>query len=102
MIIKSLLDLDMYKISMMQAVLHQFPDVNVEYKFKCRTPNINLSQYIDRIKLEIESLKLLRYTEEELTFLSSLRFIKKDFIEFLRKFKLNTNLVKIKSKKIIV
>ena len=33
-IIQSLLDTDLYKFTMMQAVLHQFPGAQVEYKFK--------------------------------------------------------------------
>ncbi|WP_310609489.1 hypothetical protein, partial [Limnohabitans sp.] len=36
MIITSLLDTDLYKFTMMQAVLHQFPSAQVSYKFKCR------------------------------------------------------------------
>ena len=33
MIIESMLDNDLYKFPMQQAVLHQFSDVMVEYKF---------------------------------------------------------------------
>ena len=36
MIITSLLDTDLYKFTMMQVVLHQFPGAQVEYRFKCR------------------------------------------------------------------
>ena len=36
MIINSLLDTDLYKFTMMQVVLHQFPGAEVEYQFKCR------------------------------------------------------------------
>ncbi len=34
MIINSLLDTDFYKFTMMQAVLHQYPDAWVKYNFK--------------------------------------------------------------------
>jgi hypothetical protein len=37
-IIQSLLDTDLYKFTMMQAVLHQHPGAQVQYRFKCRTP----------------------------------------------------------------
>ena len=33
MIITSLLDTDLYKFTMMQVVLHQFPGAQVEYRF---------------------------------------------------------------------
>ena len=36
MVIKSVLDSDMYKFSMQQAVLELFPNEDVEYRFKNR------------------------------------------------------------------
>jgi nicotinate phosphoribosyltransferase len=44
MIITSLLDTDLYKFTMMQVVLHQFPGAQVEYRFKCRNGGVNLAQ----------------------------------------------------------
>lgn len=88
MIINSLLDTDLYKFSMMQVVLHQFPSAQVEYRFKCRTPGINLRPYMDEIREEIHHLCQLRFQDDELEYLRNLRFIKKDFIEFLGLFHL--------------
>ncbi len=88
MIITSLLDTDLYKFTMMQVVLHQFPAAQVEYRYKCRTPNINLAPYLDEIRAEIHSLCQLKFTEEELDYLRSLRFMKSDFIDFLGLFHL--------------
>jgi len=88
MIIRSLLDTDLYKFSMMQVVLHHFPAAQVEYRYKCRTPNINLRPYIDEIRAEIKALCQLRFKVEELDYLRSLRFIKSDFIDFLELFHL--------------
>ena len=48
-IIQSLLDTDLYKFTMMQAVLHQHPGAQVQYRFKCRTPGIDLASYIAQI-----------------------------------------------------
>jgi hypothetical protein len=31
--------------TMMQVVLHQFPGAQVEYKFKCRTPGVQLASH---------------------------------------------------------
>ncbi|HLU20751.1 MAG TPA: nicotinate phosphoribosyltransferase [Pusillimonas sp.] len=88
MIITSLLDTDLYKFTMMQVVLHHFPAAQVEYRYKCRTPNVNLSAYLDEIRAEIHALCQLKFTEEELDYLRSLRFIKSDFVDFLGLFHL--------------
>jgi nicotinate phosphoribosyltransferase len=88
MIITSLLDTDLYKFSMMQVVLHHFPAAQVEYRYKCRTPDINLSAYLDEIRAEIHALCQLRFTDDELRYLRGLRFIKSDFADFLGLFHL--------------
>ena len=49
MIITSLLDTDLYKFTMMQAVLHQFPGAQVEYRFKCRNPGIELASMVSEM-----------------------------------------------------
>lgn len=88
MIITSLLDTDLYKFTMMQVVLHHFPAAQVEYRYKCRTPEVNLRPYLDEIRDEISHLCQLRFTEEELAYLRGLRFMKSDFIDFLELFHL--------------
>lgn len=95
MIIDSLLDTDLYKFSMMQVVLHQYPAADVEYRFKCRTPGIDLVPYIDEIQAELEALCRLRFTPDELDYLRTWRFIKSDFIDFLGLFQLNKKYVEI-------
>jgi nicotinate phosphoribosyltransferase len=89
MIISSLLDTDLYKFTMMQVVLHQFPSATVEYKFKCRNVGVNLAQHVDEIRSEITKLCELKFSEDELSYLRGLRFIKSDFVDFLGLFKLN-------------
>ena len=89
MIITSLLDTDLYKFTMMQVVLHQFPGAQVEYKFKCRNPGVNLAQHISEIREEIKALCNLRFQDAELMYLRSMRFIKSDFVDFLGLFRLN-------------
>jgi len=95
MIITSLLDTDLYKFTMMQAVLHQFPSAQVSYKFKCRNAGINLAPYVQEIRDEIRSLCSLQFQDAELTWLRSLRFIKSDFVDFLGLFRLNEKYIQI-------
>ncbi|MCD8504360.1 MAG: nicotinate phosphoribosyltransferase [Burkholderiaceae bacterium] len=95
MIIQSLLDTDLYKFSMMQVVLHHFPAAQVEYRFQCRTPNVDLSVHIDEIQAEIDALCELRFTEDELAYIGALRFIKSDFVDFLGLFHLPRKCIEI-------
>lgn len=95
MIIQSLLDTDLYKFTMMQVVLHHFPGAQVEYRFKCRNPGIDLARFADEIRNEVHSLCSLQFTEAELVYLRSMRYIKSDFVDFLGLFKLNDKYIDI-------
>ena len=95
MIITSLLDTDLYKFTMMQAVLHQFPGAQVEYKFKCRNPGVQLAPYVQEIRDEVRALCQLQFQEAELAYLRSLRFVKSDFVDFLSLFRLNEKYISI-------
>ncbi|TVS13621.1 MAG: nicotinate phosphoribosyltransferase [Wenzhouxiangella sp.] len=95
MIIQSLLDTDIYKFSMMQAVLHQFPGAEVEYRFRCRSEGVDLRPIKAELEREIEQLCRVQLDPEELNFLSSLRYLKRDFIEFLRLFRLQSRFIEV-------
>ena len=94
MIIASLLDTDLYKFTMMQVVLHQFPGAEVEYRFKCRN-KANLAPYVSEIREEIRGLCSLQFQDAELAYLKAMRFIKSDFIDFLGLFRLNEKYVSV-------
>ena len=96
MIIRSLLDTDLYKFTMMQVVLHRFPGAQVEYRFKCRNPGIDLVPYVDQIREEIAKLCTLRFQEDELDYLRQMRFIKSDFVDFLSLFQMNQKYISVK------
>ncbi|MBM3361608.1 MAG: nicotinate phosphoribosyltransferase [Betaproteobacteria bacterium] len=100
MIINSLLDTDLYKFTMMQAVLHQFPGAQVEYRFKCRNagaPGVEpLAPYVDQIREEIRGLCSLKFSEAELSYLRAMRFIKSDFVDFLGLFGLNEKYIQVR------
>jgi nicotinate phosphoribosyltransferase len=95
MIIQSLLDTDLYKFTMMQVVLHHFPGAQVEYKFKCRTEGVDFRPYLDEIRAEVAALCALRFRDEELEYLRSLRFMKSDFVDFLGLFHFNEKYVRV-------
>lgn len=99
MIIESLLDTDLYKFTMMQCVLHQFPGADVEYRFRCRNAGVDLTAYMDEINAQIDHLCTLRFTDDELDYLGNLRFIKHDFVDFLSLFQLKRKYIKVFSDK---
>ena len=95
-VIESLLDTDLYKFTMMQAVLHQHPAAHAEYRFRCRTPGIDLARHIDAISDAIDQLCTLRLSAAELDYLRGLRFIKPDFVDFLALFRLQRKYVSLR------
>ena len=84
-IIVSLLDTDLYKFNMNQVIFHKHTDACGKYYFKNRTPNVKFSkEMVDEINLQIDHLCELRFKNDELDYLRSIRFIKRDYVEFLR------------------
>lgn len=84
-IINSLLETDMYKISMGQAIYHQFSDYKTTWSFKCRNQDVNFTkEMVEEIREQIQAYCRLRFTEEELDYLNKIKWIKGSYIDFLR------------------
>ena len=96
--INSLLETDLYKATMAQAVMHQFPGTEVEFKFACRNHSSDLADLEYDLKFEVERMGELRMNEAELSYLQGLRFIKPDFVDFMRTYQLNPRYVFISKK----
>lgn len=89
-VIRSLLETDLYKFSMLQAILHAYPMNTAEYRFVCRnTPAFPLADLADAVNAQLDHLCSLRFTPDELDYLAERRYIKPDFIQFLRIFQLH-------------
>jgi len=86
-VIHSLLETDLYKFTMWQTMLHWHPQTQAEYSFVCRnTPAYPLAELLADVNRELDHLCTLRFAEDELAYLGALRFIKSDFVDFLRIF----------------
>lgn len=84
-IIISLLDTDLYKFNMNQVMFHKHTDLIGEYHFKCRDENIHFTkEMFNEINEQIDHLCSLTFTKEELAYLRNIRYIKDDYVEFLR------------------
>ncbi len=84
-IVVSLLDTDLYKFNMDQVIFHKHTDLCGQYYFKCRSSNVVFTEEMaEEINAQIDHLCTLRFTKDELNYLRSIRFIKNDYVEFLR------------------
>ncbi|MDB5858539.1 MAG: pncB [Ramlibacter sp.] len=93
-VILSLLDTDLYKFTMWQPMLHRHPQTQATYRFVCRnTPQYPLAELLDEVNAQLDHLCRLRFEREDLAFLASLRFIKGDFVDFLRIFRLQRDFI---------
>lgn len=95
-IIKSLLDTDLYKFTMLQVVLHKFPQTHSVYQFRCRNLEDTaypLSDILAELNAQLDHLCQLKFKEDELQYLRNLRFIKSDFVDYLELFQLKRRFI---------
>jgi nicotinate phosphoribosyltransferase len=95
-VVRSLLETDLYKFTMWQALLHSHPGANGEYDFRCRNePAYPLAELKDDVERELDHLCSLMFTEEEVAYLRGLRFIKSDFADFLTLFRFQRKFIQV-------
>ena len=84
-IINSLLETDLYKFSMGQAIYHQFSDYKTTWSFKCRNTDVHFTpEMVQEIKDQILAYCDLRFNEDELEYLHNIRWLKGSYVDFLR------------------
>jgi len=86
MIITSLLDLDLYKLTVGQVIFTYFRDVQAKYLMTVRNGDaISYWSFVrhDDYQQQVASLEHLSLTTEEATYLRSLNLFSEDYIQFL-------------------
>lgn len=98
-VIRSLLETDLYKFTMWQALFNSaYNDNETEYRFVCRRPpSMSLAALRDDVVREVEHLCSLSFREDELDYLRSLRYIKSSFVDFLSIFRLQRRFISIEA-----
>ncbi|MFZ7338108.1 nicotinate phosphoribosyltransferase [Comamonas jiangduensis] len=98
-IIQSLLDTDLYKFTMWQALFNSAYIVNeAEYRFVCRQPpSMSLAELKDDVIRELTHLCSLTFQEDELNYLRSLRYIKSSFVDFLSIFRFQQRFISVEA-----
>ncbi|MBO1529728.1 nicotinate phosphoribosyltransferase [Psychrobacter sp. F1192] len=97
-IITSLLDNDLYKFTMLQAMLHQFPQTHGVYRFRCRNNEDTAYPLADikaALEWQLDRLCELRFTADELEYLRGLRFMRSDFVDYLELFQLKRRFITV-------
>lgn len=95
-VVRSLLENDLYKFTMWQALLHQHPGAKAEYAFLCRnTPAFPLTELKAEVEAELDHLCDMHFLQDELDYLSRLRYIKSDFVDFLYVFRFQRRFIEV-------
>jgi nicotinate phosphoribosyltransferase len=93
-IVRSLLETDLYKFTMWQALLHRHPSAQAEYAFACRNqPAYPLAELKNDVERELDHLCSLSFTADEVAYMRGLRFIKGDFADFLTVFRFQRHFI---------
>lgn len=94
-ILHSLLETDLYKFTMWQTMLHRHPQAQAEYRFVCRNaPAFPLAELLDDVNAQLDHLCSLSFTEDELAYIGGLRYMKADFVDFLRIFRFQRRFIR--------
>ncbi|MFN3792831.1 nicotinate phosphoribosyltransferase [Massilia sp.] len=95
-VVRSLLETDLYKFTMWQALLHSHPDAIGEYEFLCRNqPAYPLAELKTEVERELDHLCSMMFLDHEVAYLRGLRFIKSDFADFLTLFRFQRKFIQV-------
>jgi len=100
-IIKSILDLDLYKLTMAWAVMQKYPEYQVEYQFQNRSKHMFREGFDKELKQEIDSLRNLKLTKEEEDYIRNnpkLKFLPELFIQWLKGYRYDPTEIYINQK----
>lgn len=93
---KTLLDNDLYKFTMMHAVWRKYPQAQVKYQFKNRNMNNTFGdEAIELIRQTVIAAGNLRLSEAELAYLRGLDLFDEAFLTYLEDFQLKPKQVDI-------
>jgi nicotinate phosphoribosyltransferase len=95
-IITSLLDNDLYTITVGQVAFQKFPDATVEYSFINRNNTKFTEHFLAELKHQFSLMKQLKLTSYELVWLKSLDYFTDDYLAWLNKYQFNPNELIIK------
>lgn len=93
--IRSILETDLYKLTMMQMVLEKFPNAYVTYEFKSRKSTPVNDDFINLFMKKLAQMDSLKCNDDEIEYVRSLNLFSPAYIEYLRNFRFNSKNVDI-------
>ena len=91
---QSLLDNDLYKFTMQQAILQLYPNIEVRYTFiRGKTPITSKTQ--KRIREGINAMRFMGLSEDEKRYLRKLLYLTNAYIDFLSGYRYNPDEVTV-------
>lgn len=97
-IIKSILDTDLYKLTMQQAVIQHFPRLKVKYKFIDRNKTVYPDGFDKILKKQVKEMQDLTLTKNEKKFLIEQcgSYLTPTYIDFLEGYRYDSSEIDIK------
>ncbi|KAK2463479.1 hypothetical protein APHAL10511_004565 [Amanita phalloides] len=94
---RSILDTDLYKITMQQAVLHHFPEVKAKYRFTNRSPDTLFSlQCVERFRATVSQFSDLALTSAEKEWLEkTCPYLTQNYLSYLSAYRFKPEQVDI-------
>lgn len=91
MIVKSILDTDLYKFTTSYAYMKLFPQARGTFEFFDRDLTEYPEDFVQKVYLELSNLGMLRLTNSELDYMTSnCRFVPQVYWEWLYSFRFNS------------
>lgn len=96
MIVKSILDTDLYKFTTSYACMKLFPQARGTFEFFDRDLTEYPEDFVQKVYLELSNLGMLRLTNSELDYMTSnCRFVPQVYWEWLYSFRFNSGKVQV-------
>lgn len=85
--IYSLLDTDLYKLTMSNAYYQLYYEAEGTFKFNDRNNEKYTQEFLEMLKLELAKMCDLRLRDEEYEYLKTIRFLSTNYVEWFKGFK---------------
>lgn len=96
-VIKSLLDTDFYKLTMLWVFVLKYSLYHARYEYKCRSDH-DLLPYKDEISKQLDALCELKFKPNEISWLRTIPYFPNAFIDYLENFKLKREYIHVEER----